>query len=76
MEVPVKEKLLGALLDLPAIVGMRREWPLAVPVGDHSEGKATPEKGGEVPDHQPSLTGVGRSSIVDADQEAPHSWSI
>ena len=73
MEVAVKEKLLGALPDQPAVVGMRRQWPLAVPVGDHPEGETTPEKGREVPDHHPRLTGVGRSGVVDTDKEAPHS---
>jgi hypothetical protein len=74
MEVAVKEKLLGALLEEPAVVGMRRQRPLAVPVGDHPEGETTPEKGCEVPDHHPSLTGVGRSGVVDTDEEGPHGW--
>ena len=72
MEVAVKEKLLGALPDQPAVVGMRRQRPLAVPVGNHAEGETTPEQGCEVPDHHPSLTRVGRSGVVDADEEAPH----
>ena len=72
MAVTVKEKLLGALPDQPAVVRMRRQWPLAVPVGDHAEGETTPEDGCEVLDHHPSLTGVGRSGVVDTDEEAPH----
>ena len=71
MEVAVKEKLLGALPDQPAVVGMRRQRPLAVPVGDHPEGETTPDEGREVPDHHPSLTGVGRGGVVDTDEEAP-----
>ena len=71
MEVAVKEKLLGALPDQPAVVGMRCEWPLAVPVGNHAEGETTPEKGCEVPDHHPRLTRVGRRGVVDTEMEAP-----
>ena len=71
MEVAVKEKLLGAFLDQPAVLGMRHQWPLAVPVGNHAEGKATPEQGCEVPEHHSSLARVGRSGVMDADEEAP-----
>jgi hypothetical protein len=74
MAVAVKEKLLGTLTDEPAVLRMRRQWPLAVPVGDDPEGETTPENGSEVPDHHPSLTGVGRSGVVDTDEEAPHGW--
>jgi hypothetical protein len=45
VEVAVKEKLLGAVPNLPAVVGMRRQWPLSVPVGHHGEGETTTEKG-------------------------------
>ena len=75
MEVAVKEKLLGALAEQPAVVGMRRQRPLAVPVGNHPERETTPEKGCEVPDHHPSLTGVGRSGVVNTDEEAPHGFA-
>jgi hypothetical protein len=34
MEVAVKEKLLGCFLDQAAVLGIRREWPPATPVGD------------------------------------------
>src|SRR5688500_9348421 len=37
MEVAVKEQLLGALADQPAVLGMRGQRPLAVPVGDHAQ---------------------------------------
>ena len=74
MTVAVKEKLLGTLMDEPAVVRMRREWPLAVPVGNHAEGETTSEKGCEVLDDRPSLTSVGRSGVVDTDKEAPHDW--
>jgi hypothetical protein len=40
MEVAVKEKLLGALPHQPAVVGMRRQRPLAVPVGNHADREA------------------------------------
>jgi hypothetical protein len=33
MEVAVKEELLGALADQPAVFGIRRQMPLAMPVG-------------------------------------------
>ena len=72
MEIAVKEKLLGGVLDQPAVVGMRRQRPLAVPVGDHAEGEAASEKGREIPDHHARLAGVGRSGVVDADEEGPH----
>ena len=72
MAVAVKEKLFGTLTDEPAVVRMRRQWPLAVPVGDHAEGETTSEKGCEVLDHHPSLAGVGRSGVVDANEKAPH----
>ncbi len=72
MEVAVQEQFLGALLDQLAVVGMGRQWSRAVPVGNHPEGETTPEQGYEVVDHHPSLTHVGRSGVVDADQEALH----
>ena len=50
---------------------MRRERPLTVPVRNHSEGDATPENWREVAKHRPRLARVGRSSVVDADDEAP-----
>jgi hypothetical protein len=43
MEVAMKENLLGGVLNQPAVLRMRRQWPLAVPVGDHPKGKATAE---------------------------------
>jgi hypothetical protein len=72
MEVAVKEKLLGALADQAAEVGMRRERPLAVPVGDDADGEMTPHERREIPEDRPSLTAVGGSRVVDTDEEGPH----
>jgi hypothetical protein len=41
MNVAVKEKLLGAFVNEPAVLGMRDERPHAVPVGNHAEGETT-----------------------------------
>jgi hypothetical protein len=72
MEVAVKEQLLAALPDQPAVVGKRGERPLAVPVGNHTKGETAPEKGREVPEHQPRLMRVGWSRVVDTEMEGPH----
>jgi hypothetical protein len=72
VEVPVKEELLGGLLDQPTVVGIPGEWPLAAPVGHHAKGETTAYEGREVPDHHPGLAGVGGGGIVDADDKATH----
>jgi hypothetical protein len=72
MEVAVKEKLLGGLLDQPAVAGMRRQRPRAVPVRDDRERETPTDQRREVPHHQPGLTGVSRRAIVDTEEEGPH----
>ena len=71
MEVAVKKKLFGDLPHEPAVVGMRREWPLAVPVGDHAQGEPTSEKRCELVNQQPGFTGVGGRGVVKTDEKAP-----
>jgi hypothetical protein len=72
MEVAVEKKLIGRLLEQPAVLGMRRQWPLTVPVGDDPEGHSTPDEGHEVPDHYRGLTSVGRRGVVDTDEKRGH----
>jgi hypothetical protein len=72
MEVSVEEELLGDFLEELAVVGIRSEWPLTVPVGDDAEGEAPPDEGGEVPDDRASFAVEGRGSVVDADEEGRH----
>ena len=72
MSHAVKKQLAGGILEQPAVPGVRRQRPFAMPVGDDSEGEMTTEKGSEVPDHQPGLTRVGRRGVVDTDKESPH----
>src|SRR5690606_9880986 len=69
MEATMKEKLLAALAEQTAVVGMRRQWPFAEPVGDHPYGDTTAKQGLKVLEHNPSFTAVGRSGIVDTDEE-------
>ena len=69
MEIAVKQKLLGALSDQSAVVRMRSQWPLAMPVRDYGEGETPSENRCKVTDHHPSLTGVGRRGIVNTDKE-------
>jgi hypothetical protein len=71
MEAAVKETLLGTLNEQPAIVGMRRQRPLAVPVGNYAERQTTAEEGCEVADQVTSLSGEGRRGVVNADEETP-----
>ena len=70
MEVPVQKKFRGALFHEPAVVRVCRERPATLPVRNHSKGDATPEKWREIAEHHPSLPSVGRSCVVDADDEA------
>ena len=76
MEAAVQKKFRGALSYEPAVVRVRRERPLTVPVRNHSEGNATPEKWRKVAKHRPRLARVGRSSVVDADDEAPRHGAV
>ena len=70
MRVAVKEELLGALSQQPAVVGMRRQEPLTGPVRDHRARDATSDKRREVANDRPSLTRVGWRGVVDTDKEA------
>lgn len=72
MAIAVKQKLVGALAKQLAVVGMRAQRPLVVPVGNHAERKAPPEKRPEVPAHRLRLAGVGRSRVMEADEHRPH----
>ena len=76
MEVAVQKKFRGALSHEPAVVRVSRERPLTVPVRNHSEGDATPEKWREVAKHRPRLTRVGRGGVVEADDEAPRHGAV
>jgi hypothetical protein len=72
MEVAVEQELLRRLLDQPAKVAVRAEWPFAEPVGDDTEGKAATDEGREIVDHDASRALVGRRCVVDADEKGPH----
>ena len=71
MEATVQKKFRGAFSDEPTVVRVRRERPLTVPVRNHSERNAPPEKWREVAKHSASFARVGRGSVVDADDETP-----
>ena len=72
MEAAVKEQLVAARRDKRAVMEMRRQRPLAVPVGHHSERETATDERREVVKHQPSLTVVGRRRVVNANEEMPH----
>src|SRR5687768_9297477 len=55
MTVAMKEKLFGVVLNEPAVLTMRRQRPLAVPVGHDSNRKTTAEQGREVAEHHARL---------------------
>jgi len=69
MEVAVKQQLLGAFLNQPAIIRMLRQRPSPVPVGDDSERQATPDKRCKVLDHDAGLVRVSRGRVMNADEE-------
>ncbi len=47
-----------------------------MPIGNDGERKTTLEKGCEVPHHRQSLAGIGRSGVVDADEEVAHGYGF
>ena len=68
MEV-AEEKLLGVLHDQPAVVGMRCQRPLAIPVGDHPEKeRRRPSKGRDRGSTSESRR-RSRRRVVDADEK-------
>src|SRR5687767_683326 len=69
MEVPVEQELVAALLQQPAVIGMRRQWPLAVPVRDHSYGETTPEQRREVLEHHARLARIRRRAVMNTDKK-------
>src|SRR5688572_10578246 len=75
MVVTMKEELLGRVVDQPAVIRMRCQRPLAIPVRDYSERKTAPNEGREVPDHRAGLVCVGGSGVMDANEKLWHQSS-
>lgn len=70
VEVAVKKKFLAALSNQPAILGMCRKRPLAMPVGHDGDGESATENGSKVREYRASLTRVGWRGIVETDKKA------
>src|SRR5688572_22908266 len=72
VEVAVKEKLIAVFSKQSAVIGMRRQRPLAVPVRHHGERETTAEKRSEVAEDHASLAREGRRAVMNTDKKRRH----